>query len=128
MWPILLPIVVTSYRASNIFIPKTAQKADVVKSMRDICERIPTNETSLRRKDIVTCDADDIVFDAIAGSRRGTVACEKARKCMKSWSIHDFESNLMISQMTVLLSQTIYVVFQLAALAVVTRVILDSLT
>ena len=70
MW--LVTVLAAAYRPSNVLLPKRADGGDVVRSIRAMRARLPTNATLVRRCDVVTCDADDIVFDAIAGSRRGT--------------------------------------------------------
>ena len=79
------------------------------------------------RKDVVETDSDDVLFDAVAGCRRGEVGRDLASEKISafSFSFDSFERSLLLAQAFVLLSQCILLSGQLTALTCVYKVASD---
>ena len=133
MWVMVsLAMHALAYRPANIFLPQTADVGQVVGSIREMQSVVYKSRTPLiRRNESVTSDSDDIVFDALAGSRAGTVSRLDAIVKLDEWDdargLDAFDNSLRRAQAAVLLSQVLYVGFQLAGFGVLLRVLLDTL-
>jgi hypothetical protein len=133
MWVIVsLAMHALTYRPANIFLHQTADVGQVIVSIRGMQRVVyKARNPLIRRNESVTSVSDDIVFDALAGSRVGTVSRSDAIVKLDKWDdargLDAFNSSLRRAQATVLLSQFFYVGFQLAGFGVLLRVLLDTL-
>lgn len=117
-----------AYRPANVFLKQRATDTDISKSVSCLGKRIgDTSLYSVKRGDVVTSDADDIVFDALSGSRYGIVNAKKANMLLTTWQNDrgKFQRALLRAHASVLLSQTVYFILQVSAMWLVVRIVSD---
>ena len=125
MWIVLLSC---AYRPANVLLPARATREDVTQSIVKFTSRVEDSTAEyIFRRDLVTTSGDDIVFDALSGSRSGRVPRPRAVELLHMYAADEgaFDKGLLQAQMTVVLSQTMYLLCQLVGVAVVFRIILD---
>lgn len=131
MSPLMMCVLVSSFRSANVFSEKRANTQQVRTSIEKF-GRIVNEEsgTHVMRDKVVDTDADDIVFDAVVGSRSGRVRSDIAKEKIQGFHSKSkrFETYLLFAQLNVLFSQTILVLGQLTAVACLIRVIRDVTT
>ena len=117
-----------SYKPGNIFTRRTASIAEVKTSI-DKFNNLNITDSTLRRKDIVNTIADDIVFDALVGSKSGYITKKKYDLVLQKWSedtsLRYFSINLLKAQIFVFICQCIYLSIQVSGLLLVLKIIND---
>jgi hypothetical protein len=107
MWVIVsLAMHALTYRPANIFLHQTADVGQVIVSIRGMQRVVyKARNPLIRRNESVTSVSDDIVFDALAGSRVGTVSRSDAIVKLDKWDdargLDAFNSSLRRAQATV---------------------------
>ena len=124
-------IFATSYRSANIFTNIQTNSHQIRQSILKFSNTTLSGDF-IKRKDIVESVSDDIVFDAISGSRSGIVKSKDFYELVNNWGkkedLNDFSKKLRLAQTSVIISQTIYVLLQLTGLYLVLKVINDYFT
>lgn len=113
------------YRPANVFLPARATAFQVQTSLEAMTDAVNISSAFQLRKSIVSSDADDIVFDAISGSRSGRVSTLHMQNCLKTWTIEDFESCLLQAQCSVLVAQMSLVIGKCIGVALIFRIVCD---
>ena len=126
MWQCIVPIVL-AYRPANIFSERRATPFEIEESLdkwRNVATAVNLTST-VHRYDLVETVADDILFDAVSGSRAGRVSKDRLRRTVHEWSMDEFEQQLFRAQCTVAVAQTLWLAFQCVGAALVLRVMYD---
>ena len=122
-----------AYKPANIFLPIRANSIAVEHSLRKFRDIIVSHKsnTVTRKKMCIITSSDEIACDAIFGSRTGVSNTENVKKILDGVFYKDkldtnkFEKLLLKAQLSVLLSQTVYLVTQIVGLLAVLNVIND---
>lgn len=129
------PSPVVSFRSADVFLGTTASATDVRSSIAALEARMANATTAdvLRRRAVVRTPADDIVFDALVGSRGGTTSAAAARRRLDAWKEEDgpllltFRRDLLWARCVVVASHALLLAGQLVGVACVCRVVHDLL-
>ena len=127
----LIGLLVLAYRPANVFLPARASTVEVHVGIDALCNRLHNSSLpTIRRSQVVTNDAEDIVFDALSGSRSGIVSTDHSTDRLRAYRANPqtFDRDLRKAQTSVLAAQLSYVLCQCTAVAVVCRVLLDVTT
>lgn len=122
---------VLAYRPANLGLASTVTRHDIrqsVQSMIPLIANTSNATTRLHRTSLVSTVADDIVFDALSGSRSGTVLRASAAEQLQKWNdteLDGFDTTLLRAQVYVFACQTLYVLAQSVAVLFVARVVYD---
>ena len=127
-------LLLCTYRSANIFLPLKGNVKQIKESILRIENTIANSTASvILRNDVCCNDADNIVFDALSGSRSGRINKHKIITVFDEWknvnnevSIHSFERSLLMSQITVFFLQSLYVCLQLTGFFLILRILLDT--
>jgi hypothetical protein len=119
-----------SYHSANVFTNIQTNSHQIRQSILKFSNTTLSGDF-IKRKDIVESVSDDIVFDAISGSRSGIVKSEDFYELVNNWEkkedLNDFSKKLRMAQTSVIISQTIYILLQFTGLYVVLKVFSDYL-
>jgi hypothetical protein len=124
----LVTLALITYRPANLMLKHRASTEDVVNSLNTIHSKVlKTNTYYVKRNELVVTDADDIVFDALSGSRFGTIKTKPASLALKKWKKDQscFERALLRAQMSVIVSQALYISLQVGAFLLILRIYND---
>ena len=124
----LVTLALISYRPANVMLKQRASTEDITDSINTIHAKVcKTNTYYIKRNDIVVTDADDIVFDALSGSRFGTIKTKPASLALQKWKNDKscFERALLRAQMSVIVSQALYISLQVGAFLLIVRIYND---
>lgn len=113
---LIIIILYLTYKPANIMLNKKASNTQIKNSLTYFKNLNITNKY-VKRNQIVITDSDDILFDAIAGSRTGTcntnIFHKNTNKIHKNFNT--FKYKLIKAQITTLTAQTIYITLQTTA-------------
>ena len=127
---LLLVNTIVSFRTENLFANQYASETEVRSSIKSFNEKNITSMIVLRTE-LCNSSSDDIVFDAIVGSKVGRVKTTKFFRVLESWNkeheldLNKFQTSLLKSQLFVLFSQTIYLSFQASFVVLVYKILMD---
>jgi hypothetical protein len=125
---VLCLVFASAYRPANIFLRKRASRPEIQQQFHSLTKYLhnSTNAT-IKRRFAVHNDAEDIIFDAIAGSRTGSIARERAVKRI-SWYVENyaaFERDLFKAQVSVGGCQLLYSGLQSLGFIIIFKVVAD---